>query len=331
MRRVAFDASGLTAWDSALLTFLHAALERLSRAGVEADRESLPAGIQRLLALAGAVSEREGARRAPRRDSVLALVGETVLRFAPGAIGLTRFMGEATLAFLRFLVGRARFKVSDLLAIIQECGPQALPIVTLISFLVGWILAFVGAVQLQRFGAGIYVADLVGLAMAREMGAMMAAIIMAGRTGAAFAAQLGTMQVNEEIDAFTTFGIPAMEFLVLPRMLALALMMPLLCLYADFVGILGGAVVAVGALDLTFTQYFDRTQEAVALRHFGVGVLKSAVFGVLVAVAGCMRGMQCGGSSAAVGQAATSAVVTGIVFIIVADAIFTMAFHVLGI
>src|SRR5262249_42661737 len=146
--------------------------------------------------------------------------------------------------------GAARFRRSDFLQILQECGGQALPIVSLISFLVGVILAYVGAIQLRTFGAQVYVADLVGIAMTREMGAMMAAIIMAGRTGAAFAAQLGTMQVNEEIDALQTLGIPAMEFLVLPRMLALALMMPLLGLYADLMGILGGAAVGVGLLDI---------------------------------------------------------------------------------
>jgi phospholipid/cholesterol/gamma-HCH transport system permease protein len=192
-------------------------------------------------------------------------------------------------------------------------GAQALPIVTLISFLVGVILAYVGAVQLRQFGAQIYVADLVGIAMTREMGAMMAAIIMAGRTGAAFAASLGTMQVNEEIDALTTLGISPMEFLVLPRVLALTAMMPLLCVYADLVGILGGACVGVGMLDLGGVEYFVRSSHAITLRDVLAGLVMSGVFGALVALAGCLRGMQCGRSSAAVGWAATSAVVTGIV------------------
>lgn len=188
-----------------------------------------------------------------------------------------------------------------------------------------------GAVQLRQFGAQIYVADLVGLAMAREMGPMMAAIIVAGRTGAAFAAQLGTMQVNEEIDAFKTLGIPPMEFLVMPRMLALMLMMPLLTLYANLVGILGGAVVGIGMLDLGVLQYYYQTQSAVTLLDFGTGLIKSILFGALVAIAGCLRGIQCGRSSAAVGIAATSAVVTGIVCVIVTDAIFAVLFNVLGI
>jgi phospholipid/cholesterol/gamma-HCH transport system permease protein len=167
--------------------------------------------------------------------------------------------------------------------------------------------------------------------MAREMGAMMTGIIMAGRTGAAFAAQLGTMQVNEEVDALTTMGISPMEFLVLPRMLALVLMMPLLCLYADLMGILGGAIVGVGMLDITITQYYEETRAALSLTDFSVGLVKGAVFGVLVAISGCLRGMQCGRSASAVGDAATSAVVTGIVFIIVSDSILTVIYNALGI
>jgi phospholipid/cholesterol/gamma-HCH transport system permease protein len=160
------------------------------------------------------------------------------------------FIGEAFVAFLKLFTGKARFQRRDLWVIFQETGVQALPIVSLISLLVGLILAFVGAVQLRMFGAQIFVADLVGIGMVRVLGAVMTGVIMAGRTGAAFAGELGTMQVNEEIDALQTLGIPPMEFLVLPRMLALMLMMPLLCLYADLMGLLGGLIVGVGMLNL---------------------------------------------------------------------------------
>ncbi|MEE9146976.1 MAG: ABC transporter permease, partial [Candidatus Tectomicrobia bacterium] len=231
----------------------------------------------------------------------------------------------------KFVLGRARFRRSDLALILQETGSQALPIVSLISFLVGLILAFMGAVQLQQFGAQIYVADLVGLGMAREMAAIMTGIIMSGRTGAAFAAQLGTMQVNEEIDALTTMGISPMEFLVLPRILALALMMPLLCVYAILLGCLGGVVVATGMLDLSLTEYLNETVQAVGVTDIAVGVFKGAVFGVVVAIAGCLRGMQCGRSAQAVGTAATSAVVMGIVLIIVLDGIFAVITQTLGV
>ena len=230
---------------------------------------------------------------------------------------------------LRLLTGQARFQRSELLLVVQEAGAQALPIVSLITFLVGVILAYVGAVQLRAFGAQAYVADLVSVAMTREMGAMMTAVVMAGRTGAAFAAQLGTMRVNEEIDALTTFGIPPMEFLVLPRMIALAVMMPLLCLYADLLGMLGGAAVGVGLLHLGGLEYYQRSLGAITLDDFAAGLIKASVFGVLVAIAGCLRGMQSGRTSAAVGAAATSAVVTGIVLIIVSDAVMTVLFDLL--
>ena len=215
--------------------------------------------------------------------------------------------------------------------IIQECGSQALPIVSLISVLVGLILAFVGAIQLSMFGAQIFVADLVGIAMVRVMGAIMTGIIMAGRTGAAFAAQLGTMQVNEEIDALKTMGISPMEFLVLPRMLALMLMMPLLCLYADLMGILGGMIVGVTMLDLSVMEYYQETKRALSLTNLWIGLFHSAVFGILVSLSGCLRGIQCGRSASAVGDATTSAVVTGIVSIVVATAIITFICQVLGI
>ena len=196
-----------------------------------------------------------------------------------------------------------------------------MPIVSLISFLVGLILAFVGVLQLAMFGAEVYVADLVGIAMVREMGAIMTGIIMAGRTGAAYAAQLGTMQVNEEIDALETLAIPPMEFLVLPRMVALTLMMPFLVLYADLMGILGGALVAVGMYDINIIVYLNRTKAAIGLNDLFIGLFMGVVFGILVALSGCLRGMQCGRSASAVGDAATSAVVTGIVAIIIATAV----------
>ena len=186
-----------------------------------------------------------------------------------------------SVACVQFVRMRARYRASDLWLLIQQCGVEALPIVTLISFLVGVILAFVSAVQLKQFGAQIYVADLVGVAMTREMGALMSAILMAGRTGAAFAAELGTMKVTQELDAFTTAGFSILEFLVLPRVLALVLMMPLLCLYADFVGILGGAVIGVGMLDLSWTTYFEQTARAVRLGDIVGGVFKGAVYGGL--------------------------------------------------
>ena len=329
-RRVGFEAAGLTAWDSGLLTFLLQVCSATERRGIEVDRSGLPEGVRRLLALATAVPQRQDTGGTAHKPSMLARIGTGAIGFAGDATAMLAFLGEVSLAFARFFIGRARYRRSDLLLVLQEVGAQALPIVSLISFLVGVILAYVGAVQLRQFGAQIYVADLVGIGMTREMGAMMAAVIMAGRTGAAFAAQLGTMQVNEEIDALTTLGISPIEFLVLPRMLALAVMMPLLCLYADLLGLFGGMAVGVGMLDIGVTEYYVRTIGAIGVADCVAGLIKASIFGVLVAIAGCLRGIQCGRSSAAVGAAATSAVVTGIVLIIVSDALTTVLFDLLG-
>ncbi len=330
IKRITFDTQELTKWDSALLTFLIKIIDQGSRNQITTNREGLPKGVRRLLELASAVPEKK-THRETVREPFLSRIGTSAINFKLSVDEMLAFIGDVFLAFIKLLRGKARFRRSDLSLIIQDCGAQALPIVSLISFLVGLILAFVGAIQLKMFGAQIYVADLVGIAMVREMGAMMTGIIMAGRTGAAFAAQLGTMQVNEEIDALTTMGISPMEFLVLPRMLALVLMMPLLCLYADLVGILGGVVVGIGMLDLSFTQYFHQTQAALDLTNFALGIFKATFYGILIALFGCLRGMQCGRSASAVGIATTSAVVTAIVAIIVSDGIFAVICDVLSI
>ena len=331
VERIAFDAAAVTDWDSGFLIFLTGVIEVCSKDGVKVDPGGLPQGAQKLLALATAVPQKQGAQEGASSGSFLSRIGEEVIDFLQSSREILAFIGEAFVAFNRFTAGKARFRGSDLLQVLQECGIEALPIVSLISLLVGLILAFVGAVQLMLFGAQIYVANLVGIAMVRVMGAVMTGIIMAGRTGAAFAAQLGTMEVNEEIDAFRIMGISPMEFLVLPRLLGLTLMMPLLCLYADLMGLLGGLIVGVGMLDISVIEYYNQTKAAISLSNLWIGLFQSVVFGVLVAVAGCLRGMQCGRSASAVGDAATSAVVTGIVSIIVATAVVTVACNVLGI
>ncbi len=329
--RVVFETSGLTDWDSIFLAFMNKIITLGTKSGLEIDREGLPKGVKRLLNLMEAVPEKKGVRKEKRKEFFLSKIGAEALDFFRSSGEILVFIGEVFVSFLRFLRGKARFRGSDLAMIMQECGIQALPIVSLICLLVGLILGFVAAVQLVMFGAQIYVASLVGISMVRVMGAIMAGIIMAGRTGAAFAAQLGTMQVNEEIDAFKTMGISPMDFLVLPRILGLSLMMPLLVLYADLMGILGGMIVGVGMLDLNVMEYYLQTKASLSLFDLFIGVFQGMVFGVLVAVAGCLRGMQCGRSASAVGDAATSAVVTGIVSIIVATAIITVICNALGI
>jgi phospholipid/cholesterol/gamma-HCH transport system permease protein len=331
VQHITFDASELSDWNSGLLTFLIKINDLCKEKNIEFNDNGLPDGVARLLSLAFAVPEKKDIGGAHAGEPFLSRIGSQVMEALRSMGEMLAFIGEATLAFTKLLDGKARFRRSDLILVVQECGADALPIVTLISVLIGLILAFMGAVQLKLFGAEIYIASLVAIGMTREMGAMMAAIIMAGRTGAAFAAQIGTMQVNEEIDALKTLGIAPMEFLVLPRMLALILMMPLLCIYADLMGMLGGFVVGVGAFDITVIQYMEETRNSLTLTHIMIGIFKSGVFGILIAVAGCLRGIQCGRSATEVGYAATSAVVTAIVWIIVADGLFALITNVLGI
>lgn len=324
IRRALFDASEIASWDSSLATFLAAFFRECERRGIQADPQGLPPGVQRLLRLATAFGGRIGTKRPEPGGAFLALAGERLIGFSRSFSDLLEFIGSATLSLARLVRGRARFRLSELMHVLQQSGPNALPIIFLISALVGVILAFVGAVQLKMFEAQAYIADVVGIAMAREMGPMMTAIIMMGRTGAAFAAHLGTMETNEEIDAFRTWGIDPMEFLVLPRMVALVVMMPLLTIYADLIGILGGALIGVGMFDLSLHQYLDQTRTALTLTQFGIGLSKSIVFGVIIAIAGCFYGMRCGRSASAVGDAATKSVVSGIVFIVVADGVFAV-------
>ena len=293
-------------------------------AGSSFARRRCRTGLAKLIRLAQAVPEKKDAARSKARAPFLQRVGVSGLAVWEGAAGMLRFMGENVLAFLKMLRGRAQFRWVDTFLVMQECGPQALGIVALINFLIGLILAFVGATELARFGASIYTADLVGVATVREMGCIMTGIILCGRTGAAFAAQLGTMKVNQEIEAFQTFGISPVEFLVLPRMLALILMMPLLCIFADVIAIAGGFVVSTLMLNITPELYLSRTVSAISLSAFLLGISKGAFFGVVVALTGCLRGMQCGTNAAAVGQATTSAVVTGITTIIASDGLFAV-------
>ena len=328
---------GLGGFDSTLPAFL---LAHLRSAGSNAANESgekptpslegLPPNLRGLMELALAVPEESEARGKRAEPSEIRKLGKFSIKAWSSVRSVAEFTGQSVLALGRFFTGRARFRSGDFWMIVQECGAQALPIVSLISFLIGLILAFVGNVQLASFGASLYVADLVGIAMVREMGVVMTAIIMSGRTGAAFAAHLGSMKANEEIDALRTFGFDPFDFLVLPRLLALVLMMPLLTLYANVVGILGGML--VGAMvGIPPVLYWNETLASVDLTTASLGVFKSFFFGAIIAMCGCLQGMHAGNSSAAVGEATTRAVVASITAVIILDSAFAAIFTVLGI
>ena len=326
-RRLAFDTAQLGAWDTGLLTFIRHVLEDSERAGIAVDHAGLPPDVERLLALASAVPMHEMSPE-PARLPWLGRIGRTVIDTGTAVVGVLGFVGEACIAFASLLTGRVKIRWPQFGLLLYEVGVRALPIITLVGTLIGLILAFGAAVQLRQLGVQIFVADLVGISVSQEVGALITAIILAGRTGAAFAAQLGSMQVNEEIDALSTAGISPVQFLVLPRMLALILITPLLTIYTDLFGIIGGGLVAVTVLDLSLTTYVTRLIQVVTIHDFLMGLVRASVFGVIIALAGCLRGMQSGRSASAVGLATTSAVVTSIVLTIIADGLLSMIFSV---
>jgi phospholipid/cholesterol/gamma-HCH transport system permease protein len=327
---VGFDAAELGRWDSSLLTFLLQGMNYCEAHSLEFKDDGLPENIARLLELARAVPEK-GVDPQKEKAPFAARLGTRSLTAFDAFLASVTFTGEVTQSFFRLLSLRARLRWRDFWVVVQSNSSGALPIVTLISLLVGLIIAFLGAVVLRRFGAGFYVSYLVGYGMLREMAALMTGIIIAGRTGAAFAAELGSMKITEEIDAFETLGLSPVDHLVLPRVLGLFVMMPLLTIYAMFVGIFGGLIVAVTLLDLTVTQFVGGLLAPVTLTDGLLGVFKGTIFGLIIGITGCMRGMQTGSDAGAVGRAATSAVVTGITLIIVANAVIDWMAALLGV
>lgn len=327
--RVSLRAENLGRWDSALLLFAFEAQQWCRARGAPCETEALPERLRDLLEQLG--RSHETSLPADRSKSFLTMVGLATMDLTRKAREILDFVGECVLSTQRLVRSPRRFRWGDCFGEMQQCGAMALPIVSLVSFLVGVTLAYTGAIVLQLFGGDIWIADMIGLSMVREMGAVMTAVVLAGRTGAAFAATLGNMKANEEIDALETLGIPPVEFLVLPRLLALAVMMPLLALYANALGIIGGMVVAWGLLSIPPGAYWIEMQTIVDLSDIASGVIKASAFGLIVGLAGCLRGLQAERSAAGVGRAATSAVVTALLLLVIADALFAVVFNALNI
>jgi phospholipid/cholesterol/gamma-HCH transport system permease protein len=321
------DTAGVARWDSALVAFLRA----LQGRAFALDLSGVPEPLRKLLALAAADHGAASAGAPPARRSLLWRAGTSGLHGWAELVASAELLGASVLAIGTALRGRLRARGADVIALMQESGGGALGIIAVVNGLVGAILAFVGAVQLQRFGATIYVANLVGVAVIREMAPIMTAIVMAGRTGGAYAAQIATMEGNEEIDALRTLGIPPHHYLVMPRVAALVAMMPVMYFYACLVGLLGGMVVSIAMLDMSPTVFLGQLRGAVAPTEFYIGLTKSVCFGAFVAFAGCRMGLSAGRSAADVGRAATGAVVVGIIGIIALDAVFAACANVLGI
>ncbi|MFH1889164.1 MAG: ABC transporter permease [Candidatus Omnitrophota bacterium] len=326
--QITFELSGLSRWDSGLVSFLLQIIRYAQHKNIHIDRGGLPQGAEKLLALALKVSEKVITHETVHVP-FFARVGDAAVKIKRSTLTLLDFLGEISFAFGRLIKGKAYFCREDFVYIVQRCGVDALPLVSLISLLVGIILAFVGVIQLELFGAQIFIADIVGIAMVRVMGAVMIGILISGRTGASFAAELGIMQTNEEIDALRTLGINPIEYLVMPRVLALVIMMPLLTIYADLMGIIGGFAISTSVLGINSVEYLSHTRDAVSLNNLWIGLIHGFVFGVIIAVTGCLRGIKCERSAAAVGEATTSAVVSAITGIVIATAIITFICQVL--
>jgi phospholipid/cholesterol/gamma-HCH transport system permease protein len=327
--RVRVDATALHSWDAGLASTLWQQLDPLARRAVAVDVQGLPEGLQEIIALALNSSAPSTAAKAPegRVPGLVTRLGSRTLAYWTECRKTLTFVGEVLLAFGRWMRGASDMRTSDLLWQIEQTGPRSLPIVALVCFLVGLIVAYMGAAQLQRFGAQNYIADLVTVGVVREVAALLVGIVLAGRVGAAFAAQIGSMRANEEVDALTTMGVNPVDFLVLPRVLALLIVGPMLTAFGALVGMAVGWLVAVGIYGVTPLEYVYASAQALTLPHVLVGLIKGTVYAVLVALAGCLQGMAAGRSAQAVGDATTASVVQAIVWIVVAASALTVVFQ----
>jgi phospholipid/cholesterol/gamma-HCH transport system permease protein len=324
------DGSGVEALDTAGVWVMAKAAAALERRGLRVTVRLRPEH-EGLLRLVRAPEVAGGAPPPPPRPGLLARIGRRAVEWGRETAGTLGFLGETTVAAARLLARASRIRWRPVLHNLHSAGFQALPIVGLLSFLLGVVIAYQGAVQLRRYGASIFVADLVGLSMLRELSPLITAIIVAGRSGSAFAAQIGTMKVTDEIDALRTVGIAPSDLLVLPKIAALVLALPLLTVYADGLGVLGGMVMAGSELGVGYVDFLDRLGQALALSDYLVGLGKAPVFAAIIAVVGCHQGFRVGGDAESVGRRTTVAVVQSIFVVIVVDAAVSVAFSVLGI
>lgn len=316
-------------WDSSLLAILYEAIQTAEQAKIKTDIKNLPKNLHDLINLAFAVD-----RKPTHQDTAygfVARIGAATVQTLQSIVNVIGFIGEVFTSLLRFLTFQSIMRRVDFVSALNDCGPKAIGIVALISFLVGLILAFVGAVQLQTFGAQIYVASLVTIGMCRIMGAIMVGIIMAGRTGSAYAATIGTMQVNEELDALETMGLSRSDFLVLPRLLALIFAMPILTMLADFMGMIGGGFVGVFLMGLPYQEYYKYALNAFNLKNFMVGIFHGFCFGFIISLCGCYCGLTCGRNADSVGVATTRSVVNAVVWMIVVTGIITVICQEIGV
>jgi phospholipid/cholesterol/gamma-HCH transport system permease protein len=326
---VVVDGSGLASLDGAGATLLVEIEKRAQAAGVACAIDGLRDDLASLVALLR--PKASGKPPAPADEPrFFARIGRAAVGLGRDLRALVGFVGELAVFLIQTFRHPRTLRLRDTVAIADAAGIGAVPIVTLVGFLLGLILAFQGAIPMQRFGAEIFVADLLGISMLRELGALMAAILLTARSGSAFAAEIGTMKVNEEVDALTTMGLEPVRFLVVPRVIAAVAVVPALTLVINLAALLGGLAVFV-QLGFPPVTFVNRVLESVTMGDFLGGLFKAMVFGVLVAAVGCLRGIQTGSGAQAVGASTTSAVVSGIILIAVTDGLFAVLFYVLGI
>ena len=320
---ITIDASAVSAMDTSGAWLLHRTLRSLKQRGHSVRLNGLRPEFAALLQL---IAAREVAVPSEESRGLLERIGRQAWLSLGNAFGMLSFLGENAVALVRALAHPGRIRWRAIAYNLQTTGYEALPITGLLSFLMGIVIAYQGAEQLRQFGANIYVADLVGLSMVRELSPMLTAIIVAGRSGSAYAAQIGTMKVTEEIDALRTIGVGPLDLLVLPKMLALIVALPLLTVYTDVMGVLGGMIMARAQLDVSFGAFADRLDEAITLNSYLVGVGKAPVFAVIIALVGCYQGFQVSGSADSVGRQTTLSVVQSVFLVIVTDALFSIVF-----
>jgi len=320
------DGSEISAFDTVGAWLLHRTIRTLEKQGRNVTTYGLKPefkGLLQLIASHSVISE----QAAPAKPGLLTNIGQRTWRGLSSMSGMLSFIGESMIVLLHSFVEPRRIRWRTILHNLQTAGFEALPIVGLLTFLLGVVISYQGADQLQRFGANIFIVDLVGLSMVRELSPLLTAIIVAGRSGSAYAAQIGTMKVTEEIDALRTIGVGSIELLVLPKMLALIIALPLLTVYADVTGILGGMLMARSKLDVSFDVFLHRLGEAISLSSFLTGIGKAPVFAAIIALVGCYQGFQVSGSADSVGRQTTVSVVQSIFLVILADALFSVVFN----
>ncbi len=332
-KQVRFELSGISALDTAGVWLLRRTAKMYQAAGASVVFEG---AAERFAPLFELVEENEDSHppRPVHANPLLAMirrVGETTVEAWQEAVALVGFIGHVSVTWARAFARPRRFRLVSLANQIERTGLDAIPIVGLMAFLIGVVLAYQGATQLRRFGAEIFTIDLLALSILREIGVLLTAILIAGRSGSAFTAEIGTMKVNEEIDAMRALGLDPMEILVLPRVIALMVTLPILTFLSDVVAMIGGAAMAIVSLDMTATQFIGRLEASIKPTHFLVGMVKAPVFAYLIAVVGCYEGLRVSGGAESVGRLTTRSVVQSIFLVIIADAVFSILFSAMGI